>query len=286
MSHLLCLGLGYCARVLAASLLAQDWTVEATTRSGTNTALDAVTVHRYDGAAASQTVRGAIHRATHLLVSAPPDAIGDPLLRHHACDIVEAPHLQWIGYLSTVGVYGDCEGRWVDETTPAAPHSTRSRWRLEAEDAWRALAQESGRRTEVFRLAGIYGPGRSAIDALRAGTARRIVKPGQVFNRIHVADIAKTLQVAIAHPTGHTVFNVTDDEPAPPQDVVAYAAQLLGMPIPAAIPFDEAGLSPMGRSFYGECKRVSNERIRTALGVELAYPTYREGLAQIRDTGC
>jgi nucleoside-diphosphate-sugar epimerase len=201
------------------------------------------------------------------------------VLRHFRDDLATLPDLAWIGYLSTVGVYGDWHGEWVDEMTPCRPVSERSLLRLKAERAWLDFADEAGRRVEVFRLSGIYGPGRSSvIDNLRAGTAWRIVKPGQVFNRIHVDDIARVLAAAIDRDTGLRVFNVSDDEPAPPEDVVAYAAELLGLPVPAALGFEAAGLSGMAASFWSECKRVKNERVRRQLGLELLYPTYREGL--------
>jgi nucleoside-diphosphate-sugar epimerase len=189
--------------------------------------------------------------------------------------------LEWIGYLSTTGVYGDRAGGWVDETAELRPVNARSRWRVEAEAAWAA----SGLPVEIFRLAGIYGPGRSAFDRLREGRAQRIVKQGQIFSRIHVDDIAAALAASIAAPRPAVVWNLADDEPAPPEDVIAYAAELLGLPVPPAIPFEEAELSPMARSFYAESKRVSNRRLRETLGVALAHPTYREGLRAILAAG-
>lgn len=283
-SHLLCFGLGYSARVLCTSLAAKGWRISGTSRS----AEGAAQIERggwsaavFDGESRSADVAGLLDTATHVLLSVPPDDHGDPVLRFHRDDICAAPRLRWIGYLSTVGVYGDANGALVDETTPAAPASQRGKRRLDAETQWLALETSSKARIEVFRLPGIYGPGRSAIDQLRAGTARRIVKPGQVFNRIHVADIARALEAAIATPTSHRIFNITDDEPGPPGDVVAYAAQLIGVMPPPEIPIEAAELSPMARSFYGESKRVSNARVKAALGVALAYPTYREGLAAI-----
>jgi nucleoside-diphosphate-sugar epimerase len=213
-----------------------------------------------------------------MLISIPPDLEGDVVLRHHHQDIANLGDLAWIGYLSTVGVYGDWRGAWVDERSPTRPISERSLRRVQAERAWLRLGEETGRRVEVFRLAGIYGPGRSVIDSLRRGTARRVVRPGQVFNRIHVDDIARVLIAAIDQPARHILYNVSDDEPAPPEDVVAYAAELLAMPVPPKVPFEEAGLSPAAASFWAECKRVRNDRIRRDLGVDLAYPTYREGL--------
>lgn len=280
MSTLLCIGLGYTARVFAARVAAQGWRVIGTTQTPSGAASIAALGYEaiaFDGTAASNELRTALTSATHLLVSAPPDATGDPLLRHHAGDLPSA--LSWVGYLSTVGVYGDHGGAWVDETTEPKPTSNRSRWRLAAERSWLDLAQSKGLRVEIFRLAGIYGPGRGPLEAVRKGTARAIVKPGQVFNRIHVEDIANVLAAAIARPLGHAIYNVSDDEPAPPQDVLAYAATLLRLPPPPSVDFATADLTPMARSFYSECKRVSNARVKEALGLALAYPTYRDGFA-------
>jgi nucleoside-diphosphate-sugar epimerase len=229
-------------------------------------------------------VRGLLAGSTHVLVSIPPDVEGDVVLRHFRDDLAELPDLGWIGYLSTVGVYGDWQGQWVDETTPLRPASERSLRRIEAERAWLDFGAETGKRVQVFRLAGIYGPGRSVIDSLRAGTARRIVKPGQVFNRIHVDDIANALAAAIDTATAQGVYNVGDDEPAPPEDVVAYAAALLGLPVPPAVAFDLAGLQGMAASFWSECKRIRNARMKSELGVKLLYPTYREGLSALAAT--
>jgi dTDP-4-dehydrorhamnose reductase len=217
-----------------------------------------------------------------ILVSAPPEAAGDPVLPRLA-DAIAASRAGWIGYLSTIGVYGDRGGAWVEEGDAPAPASPRSRRRLEAEEAWLALGARTGKAVQVFRLAGIYGPGRSAIDQLRAGTARRIVKPGQVFNRIHVDDIARVLSASLERPRPGAIYNVADDEPAPPQDVVAHAAALIGVEPPPETPFDPAAMTPMAASFYAESKRARNRLIREELGVELAYPTYREGLAVIAE---
>lgn len=219
----------------------------------------------------------AIAGATHILVSIPPGEAGDPVLTVTAPAVAAAPELRSVVYLSTVGVYGDHAGAWVDETTAPNPKSARSMARLAAEAAWCGHVTRAGAPLAILRLAGIYGPGRNALANLRDGTARRIVKPGQVFNRIHVADIASA--VAAAFRLGvDGIFNVTDDEPGPPQDVIAFAAGLLGIDPPPEIPFDSAELSPMARSFYGENKRVRNDRLKNELGLELAYPTYREGL--------
>ncbi len=226
-------------------------------------------------------VAQALASATHVLISVPPDAERDPVLRHHGQDFKQAPSLSWIGYLSTVGVYGDSQGAWIDEATPTQATSTRGRRRIAAETEWLALGYCLRICTCVFRLAGIYGPGRSAIDRLREGTAHRIVKPGQVFNRIHVDDIAAAVCTAMLARRVHEIYNVTDDEPAPPQDVIAYAAELLHMPPPPEIAFEDAELPPMAASFYADNKRIRNTRLRQELGVVLKFPTYREGLRAI-----
>lgn len=284
MSHLFCFGLGYSAEVLARRLAAAGWQVSGTAATAESLGRIAQVGYaglRFDGTAAAPSVSAALVEATHVLVSAPPGKAGDPALRWHDADLRSARRLKWIGYLSTVGVYGDRKGGWVDEEIPVAPLSERSRQRVAAERAWQELGAESGKRVEIFRLAGIYGPGRSVIDDLRRGTARRIVKPGQVFNRIHVEDIATTLQAAIGRAGLHRIYNVSDDEPAASQDVLLYAAQLMRMQPPEPLSFDLADLTPMTRSFYAECKRVSNRRIKDDLGVVLTYPTFREGLSAI-----
>jgi len=276
--RLFCFGLGYSAEALARRLSARTAAL-----AGTRTTIIAepplgAKLAEFQGDAAPAEVRDLLAGTTHLLVSIPPDIEGDMVLRYFGPDLAALPDLTWVGYLSTVGVYGDWQGQPVDETSPTRPTSERSLRRVLAEKAWLGFGGESGRRVEIFRLSGIYGPGRSVIDNLRAGTARRIVKPGQVFNRIHVDDIARVLAAAIDQPAGHNIYNISDDEPAPPQEVVAYAADLLGLPVPPEIPFEQAGLEGMAASFWTESKRVSNVRIKTALGVALAYPTYREGL--------
>ncbi|MEL6060429.1 MULTISPECIES: SDR family oxidoreductase [unclassified Methylobacterium] len=217
-----------------------------------------------------------------LLVSAPPGEHGDPVLARYA-DAIAASRIGWIGYLSTIGVYGDQQGAWIDEATPASPRSVRSKIRLDAEDAWLALGAATGKAVQIFRLSGIYGPGRNPIVKLREGRSQRIVKAGQVFNRIHVDDIATTLLASIDRPRAGAIYNVTDDEPTAPQTVTEHAVALTGLPLPPAIDFETADLSPMARSFYGENKRVRNRLIREELGVDLAYPTYREGLAALKD---
>ena len=246
-------------------------------------------------AAARTAIAPALSKATHLLVSAPPGhsappgaavgganaALGDPVLRVFGDTIRDlCPDLKWIGYLSTVGVYGDHGGDWVDEETPPDPKSERSRQRIAAEAAWQALAGDKGVKLAILRLSGIYGPGRNGFVQLARGRAKRLVKPGQVFNRIHVDDIAGATALLAEQKLGG-IFNVTDDEPAPPQDVVAHAADLAGIEPPPETAFDEAELSPMARSFYGDNKRVSNARIKRA-GYAFLYPSYREGLAGLK----
>ena len=278
------LGFGYSARAFVRA--ARPGSVFGTTRSPEK----ADDLHRrgvrsvlYHGEA-SPVLAEAVRHATHILVSAGPERDGDPFLRVLERDLAHAPDLKWIGYLSTVGVYGDHGGNVVDERATCHPTAERGVWRLEAEAAWTALGRRIHVPTAVFRLAGIYGPGRNTFVQLEEGRAKRIVKPGQVFNRIHVDDIGQTLLASVKRPAAR-IYNVADNEPAPPQDVVAYAAALMGREAPPEIPFDEAELSPMARSFYGEVKRISNTRIRQELGVALRYPTYREGLNALWESG-
>ncbi|BCG84728.1 NAD(P)-dependent oxidoreductase [Mesorhizobium sp. 113-3-9] len=226
----------------------------------------------FDGALTGE-IGEALEKTTHLVISVAPEEAGDPVLNAVPAAIAGMPALQWIGYLSTVGVYGDYGGAWVDETATCRPVSKRSVMRVEAEQAWLRCGEHIGRPVAILRLSGIYGPGRNALVNLENGTARRLVKPGQVFNRIHCDDIAGALWQLIAGNTGG-IFNVTDDEPAPPQDVVAYAASLMGVEPPPEIPFDTAQLSPMARSFYGENKRVANAAIK-ASGYRFRFPDYR-----------
>jgi len=220
--------------------------------------------------------------ASHVLITAGPSEGRDPVLAHLRDAFAKAAgHLDWVGYLSTTSVYGDHAGDWVDEETPLAPSTARGRARVAAEAEWQALHRDHGLPLHIFRLAGIYGPGRGPFERVRDGTARRIIKPGQVFSRCHVEDIAQVLIASIRKPDPGRIYNVCDDNPAPPADVIAHAAELLGLPLPPEIPFEEADLSPMARSFYAESKRVRNDRIKTELGVHLRYPDYRTGLARL-----
>ena len=272
---LLSFGHGYSARALARRLLPQGWTVLGTTRNPDKAlALKAEGITPIlwpDG-----DLRGALSKASHVLCSAGPEADGDPVLALLRDQIARAaPRLEWVGYLSTTGVYGDHEGGWVDEDTPLTPSTRRGRMRVEAEQAWQSMP---GLPLHIFRLAGIYGPGRGPFEKVRNGTARRIIKPGQVFSRIHVDDIAQVLEASIHRPRPGAIYNLCDDDPAPPQDVIGHAAELLGLPLPPEVPFDQADLTPMARSFYAESKRVRNDLIKTELGVKLLHPDYRHGL--------
>ncbi|MCO6386923.1 SDR family NAD(P)-dependent oxidoreductase [Aliihoeflea sp. 40Bstr573] len=273
-------GAGYSARAFARKAIASGHRVIGTTRSPEKFAeLSALGIEPllFDGHSSGRDLIAMLGEATHLVVSAAPDESGDPVLRA-ARDIVHThmPRLRWIGYLSTVGVYGDHGGDWVDEEGDCRPVSKRSLARLAAEATWRAFATEIGKPLAILRLSGIYGPGRNALVNLEAGRARRIVKPAQVFNRIHVDDIAGALALLACH-QADGIFNVTDDEPAPPQDVVAYAAHLMGIEPPAETPFEAASMTPMARSFYGENKRVSNAKLKAA-GYVFRFPTYRDAL--------
>ena len=277
---LLSFGHGYTARALAAHLMARGWRVTGTTRKpdkaramqaeGVETVLFPETRPELDG-------------VTHILVSTPPDASGDPVLRAMRSEIAgRAGQLSWVGYLSTTGVYGDRKGGWVDETSSLEPTSQRGRWRVAAETEWAAIP---GLPLHIFRLAGIYGPGRGALEKVRTGTARRVIKKGQVFSRAHVDDIVQVLLASIVRPNPGAVYNVCDDDPAPPQDVIEQAAKLLGRPVPPDESFETAVMSPMMRSFYGESKKVRNNRIKRELGVVLKYPTYRVALDALASDG-
>jgi len=283
MNHLLCFGLGFCGKALAARLARQGWRITGTSRSAEGAAGIAALGYSalvFDGIVPLPPE--VFEDAAHILISVPPDADSDPVLRHHGKQFAaHANQLQWLGYLSTTGIYGDHDGGWVTETSPLTPNTERGRKRLAAENGWLALHRQQGLPVHVFRLAGIYGPGRNQLVSLLNGTAKRIIKPGQVFSRIHVDDIAAVLEASMRRPNPGAAYNVCDDEPSPPQDVVAHAAQLLGLPLPPAIAFEDAELSPMARSFYADSKRVSNDLIKRELGVSLRYPTYREGLAAL-----
>jgi len=283
--HLFCFGLGYSATFLARQLVAKGWRVTGTCRSRdrqVELSRLGVEAHLFDRDRPIGNLDDLLSRATHLLSSVPPDEIGDPVLDLHRTEIdAAASRLSWIGYLSTTGVYGDRAGGRVDEMSELTPSGERGSRRVAAERGWLALSQPA----HLFRLAGIYGPGSSALDTVREGRAKRIVKPGQIFSRIHVADIAQILEASMARPHPGAAYNVCDDDPAPPSDVIAFAAALVNLPPPPEIPFEQAELSPMARSFYADNKRVSNSRIKRELGVALHYPSYRVGLPAILAAG-
>lgn len=282
MNRLFCFGLGYCAAALARELKAKGWRIAGTARTRDKVkalADQGIEAYQFDAPLAQPAA--ALAGATHILISTPPTVDGDPALSKHVHDLSAlAPRPSWVGYLSTTGVYGDHQGGWVDETTPVAPSSERAKRRIAAEHAWLAWGAAVSVPVHVFRLAGIYGPGQNQLVSLREGKARRIVKPGQVFSRIHVDDVAAVLEASIARPNAGAIYNVCDDEPAPPHEVVEYAAKLLNIDPPPVEPFEEAArtLGDMALSFYLDSKRVKNDRIKTELGITLRHPTYREGL--------
>lgn len=284
MSRLFAFGLGFSAQALAERLARQDWEIAGTARDEakvTQLSDKGYAATRFAGEPRNLEFLAGLKDSTHLLHSIPPGADGDPVFTHYRDDIAKLGSLEWIGYLSTVGVYGNQNGNWVDETTPPKPNSARTEARVIAEKAWLDFGAEIGVPAHVFRLAGIYGPGRSVFDKLAAGTARRINKDGQVFSRIHVADIASVLEASIAQPRAGAIYNVADNEPTAPGDVVAHAAKMIGMTPPPEIDFADADLTPMARTFYEGSRRISNALIKSELGVTLRYPTYREGLVSL-----
>lgn len=286
MRRLVVFGCGYTARRFVALQGSAFDRVDVTSRSdetAARLAADGLAAHVFDGSELTPALAEAARAATHVLVSAPPDAHGDPTLRGAGAALSAAAGLAWVGYLSTIGVYADAGGGWVDETTEPEADSERGARRIVVEREWLAFGRERGIPVQIFRLAGIYGPGRSQIDNLRAGTAKRLVKPGQVFNRIHVDDIAAALAAGVAQPGAGPIVNVTDDEPAAPQDVVTYAARLIGVEPPPETPFETAAISEMARSFYSSNKRVANRVLKEEFGVRLVYPTYREGIASLAE---
>jgi len=288
MPHLFCFGLGYTATALGKELLQEGWKVSGTCQTedrrqqlvglGFNAVI-------FDGGNHSDEVVTLLNSATHILQSIAPAKDGDAVYDTFGEDILaNTAQIEWLGYLSTTAVYGDRQGGWVEETSELNPQMPRGVWRVQAEQQWHGLYQANGLPVHIFRLAGIYGPGRNQLNKLRAKKARRIVRKGQLFSRIHVDDIIATLRASIDRPSPGAVYNVCDNEAAPPQDVIEYAAGLLSMDVPPAEPFDQAELSDMARSFYSESKKVSNRKIKTELGVELKHPTYREGISSLVDS--
>jgi len=280
---LLSFGHGYTAKALAKLLVPDGWTIYGTTRN--NRDFNELEESGVIPVLWSEGMPGlAFAQASHILISTAPDADGDPVHKKYSNEIkMIAGNLTWLGYLSTTGVYGDHQGGWVDETTPLTPSTQRGKLRVGAENQWKSMGSVP---LHIFRLAGIYGPGRGPFEKLRKGTARRIIKENQVFSRIHLEDIAQVLAASMANPNPGAIYNVCDNDPATPQDVIGCAANLLGMEVPPDIPFENADLTPMARSFYAESKRVRNDRMLRELGITLRYPTYRDGLnALLRDGG-
>ena len=281
-NRLFCFGFGYTCDALAYFLQNKGgWSIGGTTRNPEKRqalrerGIHACLVNEHGYLSNADFI---LRDITHIIISTPPDDSGDPVFPNHADDIARLKNLKWIGYLSTTGVYGDRDGAWVDETTELRPSTKRGSRRLRAEEQWLSLFHKEKLPVHVFRLAGIYGVGRSALDSVRAGIARRIDKAGQAFSRVHVADIVQTLYASMQNPTSGEIYNVCDDEPAPSHEVIAYACHLLGVDLPPLVPFEEAHLAPITRSFYSENKRVRNDKIKSALNVSLHYPDFRAGL--------
>lgn len=287
--QLLCLGLGYTASHFAKLAQAEGMAVCGSHRTSSSSLKgeergggDAAHLFPWDiGDPLPQAI---IERTTHLLLSIPPGDEGDPVYLHHMREILSMPHLEWLGYLSATSVYGDAVGGWVDETTPPAPADERGTRRLLAENQWLSLHQEKALPVHIFRLTGIYGPGRNALLDMKEGTARRLYKPGQVFSRIHVEDIAQILWQSVQQSASGEIYNCSDDNPAPSHEVVAYAAELLGMRPPPLTPIEEVEMTPMLKSFYAVSRRVANRKVKVKLGVALRYPDYRAGLQALLGT--
>ena len=278
---LFCFGYGYSCDWLGHALQQQGWAMAGTTRDNEkrrHMKEHGIRAFLFDYDQPLEDPLLFLRGTTHLLISTPPDDEGDPTFRMHAEDILRLESLEWVGYLSSTAVYGDREGGWVDEDAERRPNSKRGSRRMKAEEQWLSLYRDYNLPVHIFRLAGIYGPGRSALDSVRAGVARRINKPGHAFSRIHVDDIVQTIMASIAKPNPGRAYNLADDQAAPSHEVIEYACNLLGLTPPPVIPFEEADLAPITRSFYSDNKRLKNDRIKTELGVKLQYPTFKEGL--------
>jgi hypothetical protein len=284
-SHLFCFGLGYSAGVFARHCLVQGWRISGTRKNleATPQSSDSAIILYAFGRNTPLRNLKALDSVTHILVSIPPDGQGCPVADELGNIIAKLPNLKWLGYLSTTGVYGNTDGKIVNETSPVNPSSSRSQFRVNAENSWLKLYHEQGVPIEIFRLAGIYGPGRSQLDRVRAGNLTRINKPGHLFSRIHVDDISAVLRASVARSKSGAIYNVCDDVPALPADVTAYACKLLEMEIPPLVSFSDAkkSMSAMGLSFWNDNRCVDNSRIKNNLGVGLAYPDYRQGLSAI-----
>lgn len=281
--HLFCFGLGYSATWAARELAGKGWRISGTHRPGDHADGKFATLP-FDRATPLENFDQVFESVTHVLVSVPPDQAGCPVLDVHGDDLARhAGHIAWLGYLSTVGVYGNTDGKPVVETSRLLPTQERSRFRGLAETRWQNLCVRARLALHVFRLAGIYGPGRSPLDKVRIGKAQRIAKPGHLFSRIHVADIAAVLQASMAKPNPGGIYNVCDDDPASPSDVIKYACQLLGAPVPDEVAFEDAfkDMGVLQRTFWADNRLVMNDKIKDELGVALAYPDYKSGLEAV-----
>lgn len=278
--HIFCFGLGYSALSLVKQLLSDGWRVSGTCRTSEKCErlrIAGITAYIFDTDLPLQEIWD-LQSVTHVLHSIPPNEhIGDTVYQHHLNELRKLPNLEWLGYLSTTGVYGDHGGAWVNEATKINPPPGRNQRRADAESLWLA----SGLPAHIFRLSGIYGKGRSIIDELKVGTAHRIYKEGQVFSRIHVEDIALILRSSIQAPNPGRIYNCADNKPAPQNEVVEYAAKLLKIAPPALVNFENAELSEMAKSFWASNRRIKNERIKQELNVQLKYPSYIEGLLSL-----
>jgi len=286
--HFFCFGLGYTGEALARVLLARGWRVSGTCRDPVRADRLkglGINVHLFDGKMPLHNATKTLAEVDYLLSSVPPDKLGEAVLDHHSSDIAAmSERLAWIGYLSTTGVYGNRNGEWVDENSSLLPSSDRSQRRVEAEERWLSLGRGSSVPTHIFRLAGIYGPGRSMLDRIRLGRAQLIHRPGQVFSRIHVSDIITVLQASFANRPAGGIYNVCDDEPAAPADVAMFACNLLATTPPPLVDYSKAELSDMAKTFWADNKRVRNGKIKQKLGVKLQFPNYRAGLLDIHES--
>ncbi len=280
--HLFCFGYGYSCEYLGYELLKHGgWRVSGTTRDRERRAYlrsRGVNACLFDDDLPLPDILYMLRDVTHIVISTPPSSEGDPTFNMHACDLIKLPNLEWVGYLSTTGIYGDRNGDWVDENSESRPTTKRGSRRLDAENQWKSLLNSCGLPVHIFRLAGVYGPGRSALDSMRSGVARRIDKPGHAFSRIHVEDLVHVLVSSMLAPKAGEIYNICDDNPALSHEVIDYACSLLGIKSPPLVPFDKVALSPIHSSFYADNKRVRNDKIKNDLGVILKYSSYKEGL--------
>jgi nucleoside-diphosphate-sugar epimerase len=279
-NSLFCFGLGFAAQALVKRMRPNEWNISGTCRTkDRESSLKELSMFSFDGTDATKEIHNALTKATHLLISIPPQPLGDVVLKNFSAKIAECKNLQWIGYISSTGVYGDTQGEWVDESSPLQPETELNIRRVEAEKSWLKMTP-----VMLFRCAAIYGPGRNQLVSVKEERARRIEKSGLVFSRIHVEDLARILEASMKNPQPGEIYNVSDDKPSPPSETVEYACKLLKVKPPPLIPFESAELSKMTRGFYLTCKRVGNKKIKEELGVKLQYPDYRSGLDAIFKT--